>query len=247
MSGWLSMVFVTCICLFVPWQTTFAESDKPLKTFRAQYSVENDYITAGNATVSLLKNSEGSFDFIIQTSPRGIFKWSGKGKIREHSVLPSLAHPFESVRYSYTDKGDSDRNYQIDFDRKNNKFSTTRGTKTVVDSLEPGTLDRLSMTLLLLHEFQNNANFSTFEAKIQRRSRVQKIVFTNEGSERIDTGSWETDATRINIKREASNRKTIMWLATTTADSQVIPIKIEQFRHDKLTMRLNLTKILAVE
>lgn len=246
-SGWLCLVLFACLVLFGHWQSALAESDNPLKTFSAEYTVENDYITGGNATLSLLKNSEGSFDFVLQTLPTGIFKWTGKGNIREHAVLPNLTHPFESIRYNYTDKGDPDRNYQIDFNRNGNEFSITRGGQTAIETLKSGTLDRLSVTLVILHEIQQNTDLSTIEANILSGDQAQKIVFANQGTEIVETGLGAKEAIRIHKKRQASNRKTIIWLASVTSNGQVIPVKIEQFKRDKLTMRLILTKFTAVE
>ena len=246
-SRWPCLVLLTCLALCSPWQFVLAESDSPLKTFSAEYTVENDYITGGDATLSLLENNEGLFDFVLQTLPTGIFKWTGKGNIREHAILPNLTYPFESIRYNYTDKGDSDRNYQIDFNRNGSEFSITRNSQTAIESLKPGTLDRLSVTLVILHEIQQNPDLSTIEANILSGDQAQKIVFSNEGTETVETGLGEKEAIRIHKKREASNRRTIIWLAPVTPNGQVIPVKIEQFKRDKLTMRLMLTKFSAVE
>ena len=95
----LCLTFFACFIACILWQPTFANPENALETFSAEYTVENDYVTGGKATLSLLANDQGSFDFILQTIPTGIFKWTGKGNIREHAVLPDLSHPFEASHY----------------------------------------------------------------------------------------------------------------------------------------------------
>ena len=103
------------------------------------------------------------------------------------------------------------------------------------------------MTLVILYETQNNTDFSTIETNILSGNQAQKIVFTNEGKETVETGLGAKEAIRIYKKRQASNRKTTIWLASIAPDGQVVPVKIEQFKRDKLTMRLVLTNFAAVE
>lgn len=224
-----------------------ARANSNLQPFVAKYIAENDYVTGGKATLSLKQNDQGSYDFVLQTKPTGIFKWTGKGNIREQAVLPTLSPPFESNSYRYTDKGDSSRDYYIEFDRTNNEFQITRQAETLKQNLPSGALDRLSVTLVILNQLQKSTDFTSLDVNILNGTEAQKIVFTNQGAEQIATGIGQINALRIRKERESSNRETIIWLAQMENTDVVIPAKIEQFKRGKLTMRLILTGFSMVE
>ncbi len=227
----------------------FAESTDPytLKPFVAKYTAENDYVTGGKATLSLTKNENDSFDFILQTKPTGIFKWTGKGNITEHAVLPRLTKPFESIKYNYADKGNSDRSYQIDFDRNNANYTVTSGGKSETLALPDNTLDRLSVTLALLSEAQYNKGFSTVNVDALDNNTAQKVIFSNQGTENLVTPLGQFNALRIRKERQSSNRETIIWLAQLEKSIAFVPVKIEQYKRGKLTLRLRITSFTAVE
>lgn len=229
--------------------TTFtsAQANTGLSPFIAEYTAENDYVTGGKATLSLKQNDKGTFDFVLQTKPTGIFKWTGKGNIREQAILPTLNAPFESSSYRYTDKGDADRDYYIEFDRTNDKFQITRQSETLTHPLQAGALDRLSVTLVILNELQKSTDFTSLDVNILNGTEAQTIVFSNRGTEQIGTGLGKINALRISKEREASNRQTIIWLAQMENTDLVIPARIEQFKRGKLTMRLILTDFSLVE
>lgn len=220
---------------------------KTLKPFIAKYVAENNYITGGKATLSLIQNDKGNFDFTLQTTPTGIFKWTGKGNIREHAELPQLTKPFESVNYTYTDRGDSDRSYKIVFDRSNSEFNFRNKGKTATHPLPASTLDRLSVTLAVMHEANQNKNFSSISVQSLDKTRTQQIIFNNSGTDQISTSLGKVSALRINKERDSSNRDTIIWLAQLDGAELFIPVKIEHFKRGKLTLRLIITSFSAVE
>lgn len=224
-----------------------AVADTSLAPFIAEYTAENDYVTGGKATLSLKQNENSTYDFVLQTKPTGIFKWTGKGNIREHAVLPTLNEPFESISYRYTDKGDSDRSYHIDFNRTENEFTNTRQGKSLTHPLPKGSLDRLSVTLVILNQLQKSTDFVNLDVNILNGTKAAKIVFTNQGTEQVSTGLGKINALHIRKERENSNRETIIWLAQMENTDLVIPVKIEQLKRGKLTMRLILTGFSALE
>ncbi len=236
-----------CVTLIFNTHFTSAIADTDLNPFIAEYKAENNYITGGKATLSLKQNNTGSYDFVLQTKPTGILKWSGKGNIREHAILHSLNAPFESSSYRYTDKDDEDRNYYIEFNRVNQSFQVTRRTQILTHPLLAGSLDRLSVTLSILSHLKNNPEFTSLDKNIINDTKTQKIVFTNHGTEKVSTGIGKINAARIHKGRDGSNRKTIIWIAQLEDTDTIIPVKIEQFKREKLTLRLILTRFSTVE
>lgn len=242
-----SLLILLSTSLLANTKFTNAFANDGLQPFVAEYTAENDYITGGKATLSLKENETGTFDFILQTKPTGIFKWTGKGNIREHAVLPTLGEPFESSIYRYTDKGNSNRDYKIEFNRTDGAFEIDRNGEALTHPLPDGALDRLSVTLVIINQLQKSKDFSTIDVNILNGTETQKIMFTNRGTEEVATGLGNINAVRIRKEREASDRETIIWLAQMEKNSQVVPVKIEQFKRGKLTMRLIITGFSVVE
>jgi hypothetical protein len=228
--------------------TVRATTMSGLKPFRAEYSVENDYITGGVATLSLTPVADGGFDFILQTKPTGIFKWTGNGNIREHAVLPSLKPPFESVQYSYKDKGKPERNYQVDFDREGGQFRINKGSETTSHKLPTGVVDRLSVTLELLNKLSEDANFDTLQVQVLDGQKAETVTYKNHGQEVLNTRLGDLQASRISKVRINSSRETLIWLAELgTTTSTVLPLKIEQYKRGKLSLRLIISKFALVD
>lgn len=248
LPGYFALLLATTMLMAGSGFAQSSDSDVvTLQQFSAKYTVENDYITGGKATLSLSKNQQDNFDFILRTKPTGIFKITGKGNITEHAVLPLLSQPFEASSYSYADKGNSDRNYQINFNRDDAEFIFKTNEQSQTLAMPAGTLDRLSVTLAVLAEAQKNDRFSSVEIDALDGSRAQKITFTNHGPEQIATGLGNISALRISKDRKSSNRETIFWFAQIKDNGPTIPVKIEHFKRRKLTMRLLITDFSSIE
>ncbi len=218
-----------------------------LTPFKAEYSVENDYITGGTATLSLTPADDGHFDFVLQSKPTGIFKWTSNGNIREHAVLPSLNTPFESIQYTYTDKGRPKRNYQVNLDRDTLQLELKRGNETTAHPLPEGAIDRLSVTLALLNKLANDRNFESMQIQVLDGKNAETLTYSNHGIEPISTEIGDFDANRILKDRVNSNRETIIWLAEVGEKNTVLPLKIEHYKRGKLTLRLIISRFSLIE
>ena len=224
-----------------------AETATGISPFKAEYRVENNYITGGIATLSLTPKDSGGFDFVLQSEPTGVFKWTGNGNIREHAVLPSLNAPFESIQYAYTDKGKPQRNYRVDFDRDAGQVELQRVDESNSYPLQDGVVDRLSVTLALLHRLREDRNFESMQLQVLDGSKAETLTYSNHGIEPISTSIGKFDANRILKDRVNSNRETIIWLAEVGESNTVLPLKIEQYKRGKLTLRLIISNFTLIE
>ena len=246
-TAWIAALIVVVLITTLP-GTARATKPAGLKPFRAEYSVENDYITGGVATLSLTPIADGGFDFILQTKPTGIFKWTGNGHIYEHAVLTSLNPPFESIQYRYKDKGKPDRNYQVDFDREEGQFNIKKGTRITRHELPKGVVDRLSVTLELLNKLVEDRNFDTLEVQVLDGQTPETVTYKNHGQEVLSTRLGDLQASSISKVRINSSRETLIWLAELgTANTTVLPLKIEQYKRGKLSLRLIISKFSLVD
>ncbi len=217
----------------------YVQSDSPYSTFEVEYSVGNNYVTAGNANLSLKK--EGAvWIYRLTTLPTGIFKLAGKGKIEEISVLLMDDDNLKPQRYSYRQDAETSRNVDawFDWEEKQLKY-TSRGTDGVEDLTSP-ILDRLSVTLAVREQLR--LGFDQLAMAVFDTGRIKSMVFNNEGAETLSTKLGETETIRIKSLHEGGSKRraTTTWFAP---DLDYIPVKIEQHKDGTLVARLTITRL----
>ncbi len=215
----------------------------PIEPFEATYEVENDYITGGIATLTLAADQENGYLFSLQSKPTGIFKWTNNGRIREQARLASLEPPFLASEYQYLDKGRPERSYSIRFDRTAGSFALSRENSMSVFPMPADVIDRLSVTLVLLDRVRSDPEFKRLEIEALDGKQVETVAYSNRGVERLRTDIGEFDAVRVLKDRVNSTRETIIWLAAIGESATVLPVKIEQFKKGKLSLRLKISKV----
>ncbi len=234
-------------CLFVSaiaicgLSTTSQANEASIPMFALSYTLENDYITAGEADIRLSKK-EDHYQFLLETKPTGMFRLSKKGKIREIAELPSLQPPFLSSRYTYTNFGDEDRSYTSMFNRTTGEATVIRNAQTSRIAIDTNTVDRLSMTLALMSQLHQHPNVQSFDIDTMDSGGKQTFSFVSKGQEMLDTKLGRLAATRVDRQRVNSNRNTVTWLATVDPNAPPVPVLIEQYRRGKLTVRLKIDK-----
>lgn len=231
-------MLLLALCCLIP-LTGHTESTDFLTAFEVEYSVGNNFVTAGTARLSLKK--EGAiWIYTLTTLPSGIFKLAGKGKIEEISVLLLEGNALRPQRYSYRQDEETKRSVDAWFDWAENKLKyTRRGTDGVVD-LNDRILDRLSVTLKVRERLR--AGFEQLEIQTFDDGRIKNMIFENQGTETLSTELGETETIRVKShnKDGSKRRETTTWFAP---ELDYVPIKIEQHKEGNLVARLTLTRL----
>ncbi len=217
----------------------------PLPTFSVSYTLQNDYITGGEAKFRLTKK-ENHYQLLLETKPTGVFRLSKKGKIREIAELPSLSPPFLSNKYSYTNYGDKSRSYTSVYNREIAEATTIRGGNTTRTPIDANAVDRLSMTLTLMQLLRDQPEATSFSIDTIDATSAQANSFVSRGQETLKTGIGTLTATRIDRQRSNSNRNTITWFAAIGPDNLPVPVQIEHYKRGKMTVRLKITDFSAI-
>ncbi len=239
--------------LMLSWTFNSHAVDQKITPFSASYIAENNFMKGGVAWLVLTPGqSHDGYDLVLQTKPTGILKWSDKGRIREHAVLPTL-DPFESSSYSYANQGNKKKNISATFLRSDNTAMVTYAGKTTSVALEGQATDRLSMMLAVMIKLGVSVDFKKLEIDVLDGLEVRKMTFDNLGTETIATALGELSALRIHRSRENSSRETITWFAalphseSPNNSDQMVPVKIEQYKNGKLSMRLKISDFKFIE
>ncbi len=211
--------------------------------FEVEYDVGNNMISAGSATLRLAQQGD-EWIYSLKTKPTGVFKLTGKGKIQEVSVF-SVANSTDTLnlqpqRYTYRQDEEARRSVDAWFDWNDNELTYKRRGKEVTEAFSDPLLDRLSVTLTVMDALRSDS-FAQSELKVFDNGRVKTMLFSNEGEEEVPTkmGSLKTIRVKSNAVGSTS-RHTMTWFAP---ELDYVPVKIEQYKRDKLVARLTLTKL----
>jgi len=212
--------------------------------FEVEYEVGNNVISAGSATLELQRQGD-EWIYSLKTKPTGVFKLTGKGKIQEISVF-SVGDSTDTLtlqpqRYSYRQDKEARRSVDAWFNWNDNELTYKRRGKEVTEEFSDPLLDRLSVTLTVMDALRTS-NFEQAQMKVFDNGRVKTVQFSNEGEEQVPTrmGKIKTIRVRSSSVGSSSSRHTTTWFAP---ELDYVPVKIEQYKRNKLVARLKLTKL----
>lgn len=209
--------------------------------FEVEYDVGNNMISAGSATLQLAKQGD-EWVYSLKTTPTGVFKLTGKGKIQEVSVfsVSDASDKLQLTPQTYTYRQDKEARRSVDAWFEDNQLTYKRRGEEFTESFSDPVLDRLSVTLTVIDELKKN-NFEKATLQVFDNGKVKTMLFANEGTETVDTrmGPLETVRVRSNAVGGAT-RHTTTWFAPAL---DYVPVKIEQYKRDKLVARLTLTRL----
>ena len=211
--------------------------------FEVEYEVGNNMISAGSAKLKLAKNGD-EWVYSLRTTPTGVFKLTGKGKIQEISVftVSESTDKLELKPQTYTYRQDSEARRSVDarFDWNDNQLTYKRRGEEFTEAFSDPVLDRLSVTLTVMDELKKNS-FEKAQLQVFDNGRIKTMMFMNEGTETVDTRMGPLKTVRVRSKAEGgATRHTMTWFAP---DLDYVPVKIEQFKRNKLVARLKLTRL----
>jgi len=214
-----------------------------LSAFEVSYTVGNDLLSAGSATLSLTEQDAGLWIYQLRTRPTGVFKLTGKGNIEETALLQfeEREEGFALLPRSYTYRQDDEKRRAVDatFDREDGKLIWSRRGETGEFELDEPVLDRLSVTLAVmsaLRQGEERTEYQVFDS-----GRLKAVIFEDEGTETLDTSMGTLETVRVlRSNAEGSSRSTVTWFAPSL---DFMPVKIEQYKRDDLVARLTLTTL----
>lgn len=225
-----------------------ASAAEHVKPFQITYKVETDYLTVGSATLSLQRVNDSVYALQLKTEPAAFLKFSGKGLVTETAHLSSLKAPFAAFRYDYRLHGSRKKSYtaQIDHERNVARIEQNRNTREL--TFDGPIHDRLSITLEMIDLLTRQPDAATIEFNVLDAGKIRKMSYSNQGSDQVQVPLGTFAAIRLKRNRAGSNRVTTTWFAELGGDgTTLMPVKIEQYKKGKLSLRLLATKLTELE
>ena len=232
--------------LLVPGQAPLAE---PLKQFDITFKAETDYLTVGSARLSLVPINDSVFKLELKTEPAAYLRFSGKGIVAETAHLGSLQAPFAAFRYEYFLHGSKKKSYTAQIDHQRNIVRVDQHNKIHELGYEGSIHDRLSATLEMIDQLTRQPDIANIELNVLDGGKLRTMRYINEGKATIKVPLGTFSAIQLKRQRAGSNRVTTTWFAELQKDdrSQLMPIKIEQYKKGKLSLRLVASKLSVLE
>lgn len=235
---------IGCACLLLS-SSAIADTLPPLEAgslqpFYAVYGVGNDLLTAGSASLSL-KQEGDVWTYQLRTRPEGVFKLTGKGRIRETTTFrvdPDMALGIAPITYQYRQDEERRRRVDASFDVEAGELSWEYRGERGSDSLETGLIDRFSATLVIKSALETG--FDEVEIAVFDNGRIKPTRFTVDGRETVETDIGRFDTIRVLSRRtDSASRETITWFAPAL---DYLPVLIEQRKRGDLVARMRLER-----
>ncbi len=213
-----------------------------LAPFQVIYEVGNNLMSAGSARL-ILANEGDEWHYSLKTSPRGMFKLAGKGRLSETSTFTVVEQngliSMQPQTYEYRQDNERRRAVDAQFDWDEKTITHLYRGNEVTDTFTDPVLDRLTVTLLIMNALRNDFDKATLP--IFDTGKIKLVEFINDGEETLKTPIGDIETIRV-INRNATggSRETATWFAPSLG---YVPIKIEHRKRDELVVRLSLVKL----
>jgi len=222
----------------------------PLSEFRLPanhqsiYRIEKYASHVGDMKNELLYQN-GTINYTSIATATGFAAIFLKANPTETSILnwpeKSISTEPKQSSYQYFQEKKHKKNQQI-------LFNYSKSTKTLINGtykFKPYTLETQQLTwsrqvipLLMSNDLQQDPSINSNSYFIADKGHIRKYTYTLETTENIEFGNKQIPVLKFKITKEGSRRMSYVWLSK---EHFYLPLKIEQYKDNKLNVRMLLT------
>lgn len=235
--------------LLVPGNSATARTDRnpsPIKPHSIAFSVENEYMVAGRANLSLEQLDDGTWKYNLKVQPTGMMRIFKRANIEETSLLEITDGALRVKSYHYQQQGVDGENdvYAIINERAGKIEVTTPGGRRTID-FEGRIYDRLLVVLHLANLLHTPYGEEPIDAQILERDGIRQRQVRIFGDEVVQTALGNLPAVRITTGT-MERRQTVTWYSdnpTVSPDGNYFPVRLEHRKRGELVFRLIIDEI----
>jgi hypothetical protein len=206
------------------------------RPFTSSYAVAWNGITAGTATLELVRESDDRYLYSSRIVAFGLFRIAFPDPIVQSSTLTLEGGALQPLDYSASDGSrDRSRDIALTFDPSTHRITGTAERRSVNLALKPGTLDPMSVQLAMIRVLEAGGQPTHF--LMVDKDEVKEYLYTPEGTEHLHTALGDFDTVIWSSSRPDSDRVTRMWYAPKLG---FVPVRAEQLRAGKLQLRMSI-------
>ena len=230
-------LLITLLLLFN--KTIFAAETEiriPL-AFTAHFELYKNGLHVADTKYQLSKK-DNNFLFRSVTKLTGLLSLFSDDKITEESTFEVSDKKFNLIKYQFIQSGGTQLTINSTVDVKKKNISTViNNDNPHISKFTQQPWDKLSVLLALMTSVKDQKETISF--KVLDKSEIKNYDFTYAGTKEIELEEDEWKQTVL-WARQGDTKKTIFFL---DPNAYYIPIKIEQFKNNKLTATLLLSEL----
>lgn len=209
-----------------------------LRPFHAEYRTLRNGDEAGRTVLELQREGEGWVFRSRTEGTRGLARVAGV-QVDEASHLRVHGGRLETTAWEYRQKAAvKSRRRSADFDWATGELLWQENDRSERHPLQPGTLDRQSVTLALMRDLGRADARHAYP--VAARDGVHPVRYERGGTRRVEVpaGAFEAvEFSRVAADGDDSRRRQAVWLAPELGG---LPVRFEQVEKDGSTVTLEL-------
>ena len=195
-----------------------------LRPFTASYNITYGGLSAGTATLTLKRESDGRWSYQSLTTARGFFRLAMPAELRSRSVFTVQDGKVVPEQFVAEDgTSGSSRDQELHFDWAAGRVTGKSEKSTVNLPLQPGMLDSLSVQVALMHELLAGRTPARFV--LVDKGKIKDYNYTAEGEDLLRTPLGEHRTVIFRSSRPGSSSGTWFWCAP---EMNFLPLKVER-------------------
>ncbi|HYP80793.1 MAG TPA: DUF3108 domain-containing protein [Steroidobacteraceae bacterium] len=195
-----------------------------LRPFTASYNITYGGLSAGTATLTLKRESDGRWSYQSLTTARGFFRLAMPAELRSRSVFTVQDGKVVPELFVAEDgTSGSSRDQELHFDWAAGRVTGKSEKSTVNLPLQPGMLDSLSVQVALMHELLAGRTPARFV--LVDKGKIKDYNYTAEGEDLLRTPLGEHRTVIFRSSRPGSSSGTWFWCAP---EMNFLPLKVER-------------------
>ncbi len=232
------MVFGVISLLLISGAGYGSLSAAELQPFSGLYKLTSGSMTVGELELSLSLTETGGYRYLSKSRPTGFIGKLVGGRIEEQSSGTVSAATLQPLHYRYRREGRKVRTVALRFDWNRLRVVNTINDDPWVMSIEPETVDKLSVQLLLMRDLQ--AGKREMEYSVADGGTLKIYRFFRGEDEVLKSPVGELKTIRVKRDRGRKDRYTEFWCAPRLG---YLPVRIIQYRDGEEHARMILHRI----
>lgn len=168
------------------------------------------------------KQEDGSYTFRSESRTTGLIALFKKVHIIEESNWDFVDTTFTPLLYTYQQtKNKKERQVKISFDWSKNKIINKVNDSTWHMQTEKGMLDKLLYQLMIMSDLKSGNIPNRYT--VADGGKIKHYLFENLADEEIETPLGKFNTIKLELHKENSTLKTMIWCAY---DLEFLPVKV---------------------
>lgn len=222
------------VLAILPAAAACADANSPLGPFEARYKVRMSGLS-GNMSMSLTRQ-DGRYLARSLLKPKGLASVFARGELVESATFDIADNRVRPLGYTMRDTiARNDESGSLSFDWESGIATGDSDGKQLNYDLSALTVDRLSLQYALMLDLINGRSAPSYT--MLDGDRRKSLTISQAGDQVIEVPLGKFEVREVRHQNQGSSRRVVLYCAK---DLGYLPVRIEQYKNDKLRVRAEL-------